>query len=114
MEKDGYIAGRFLEDWKPADDWACLTGTVQIAICWLLLYQITGESIYKNAAFTANRYVRRRMSINGPGYKRGGIKGAYPINGHYGTYAYLNWACKFFVDSNLLESKVRLREQKQS
>lgn len=111
MENDGYIAGRFFEDWSPAVDWVCLTGTVQIALCWLLLYQITEKAVYKNAAYSANRYVRRRISIKGPDFKRGGVKGAYPVNGHYWEYAYINWACKFFVDSNLLESEVRSSEK---
>jgi hypothetical protein len=107
MQPDGYIAGRFYSDWQPAADWVCLTGTVQIAICWLLLYQITGEEKYQHAAFTANRYVRRRMNTNGPSYLRGGIKGAFPVSGAYGTYSLLNWACKFFVDANLLEEEMR-------
>ena len=105
MKEDGYIAGRFFENWQPADHWVCLTGTVQIAICWLLLYQITGDVAYRDAAILANRYVRRQMSVNGPPYMRGGIKGAYPVNGHYGTYSYPNWACKFFIDSNILEAR---------
>ena len=105
MKEDGYIAGRFFENWQPADHWVCLTGIVQIAICWLLLYQITGDVAYRDAAILANRYVRRRMSVNGPPYMPGGIKGAYPVNGHYGTYSYPNWACKFFIDSNILEAR---------
>jgi hypothetical protein len=108
MEPDGYIAGRFLSDWQPAEDWVCLTGTVQIAICWLLLYQITGEDRYRQAAFIANLYVRRRMSTTGPEYERGGIKGAFPVSGSYGSYSYINWACKFFVDANNLEAEVRI------
>jgi hypothetical protein len=107
MEKDGYIAGRFFKDWQPAQDWVCMTGTAQIAICWFLLYQITGESKFKEAAFVANRFVRRRMKVDGSPFMLGGIKGACPVNGAYGAYSYLNWACKFFVDANILENEIR-------
>jgi hypothetical protein len=109
MEKDGYIAGRLYEDWKPVNDWVCVTGTVQLAICWFLLYEITGESRYRDAAYVTNRYVRRRVSVKGADYKRGGVKGAYPVNGQYGAFSYLNWAAKFFVDANMLEIQVRLK-----
>ncbi|MEO7862887.1 MAG: hypothetical protein ABIU05_21105, partial [Nitrospirales bacterium] len=59
------------------------------------------------AAFVANRYVRRSMRLEGLPSVRGGIKGSFPVDGLYGTYEYLNWACKFFVDSHMLEQKVR-------
>ena len=42
---------------------------------------------------------------------RGGIKGSFPIDGGYASYQYINWACKFFVDSNMMELKVREEEQ---
>jgi len=29
------------------------------------------------------------------------------VDGGYGTYQYLNWANKFFIDSNLLEETLR-------
>ncbi|HET9789052.1 MAG TPA: hypothetical protein VFP47_18085, partial [Pyrinomonadaceae bacterium] len=38
---------------------------------------------------------------------RGAIKGSFPVSGQYGQYQYPNWACKFFIDSHLLESKIR-------
>ena len=33
----------------------------------------------------------------------GGVRGAYPVNGEYGRYEYLNWAAKFCIDSQLME-----------
>ena len=38
---------------------------------------------------------------------RGAIKGSFPVDGGYNKYCYLNWACKFFIDSNLLEMSIR-------
>jgi hypothetical protein len=80
---------------------------MQIALCWLLLYQDTGELRYRDAAYAANGYVRRTMKVEGPAETRGAIKGSFPVNGRYGAYQYLNWACKFTVDSNMLERTVR-------
>jgi hypothetical protein len=107
IDDDGFLPGRLRSTWEGSVPWACLTGNAQIACCWLLLYQATGEARYRDAAFAANRYVRRTMKIDGPSETRGAIKGSFPISGKYGAYQYLNWACKFFVDSNMLELEVR-------
>ncbi len=106
LAEDGWLAGRFYSDWSPAVRWSCLTGTAQIACCWLLLYQQTGDPRYRDAALAANRYVRRTMDVNGPPETRGAIKGSFPIHGDYGSYEYLNWAVKFCVDANLLERAI--------
>ena len=111
LDEDGYLPGRLKSDWKPAVKWACLTGTVQIAHSLLMIYEMTQrkESVYRDAGFRANSYVRRTMCVDGPSGVRGGIKGSFPINGSYGKYEYLNWAVKFAIDSNMLEQKVRER-----
>lgn len=103
----GFIPGRLDSSWRGCVDWACLTGSVQIATCWLMLYGMTNNERYLAAALAANRYVRRTMSVDGNDDVRGGIKGAFPVNGQYGAFEYLNWACKFFVDSNMLEKEIR-------
>jgi hypothetical protein len=110
--EDGFLPGRLRTDWSPAVKWACLTGTVQIAHCWLMLYQYTNQTRYREAAFAANRYVRRTMKVHGAPETLGGIKGSFPISGDYRPYEYLNWAVKFFVDSNMLELKIRQQENK--
>jgi len=107
LKPDGFLPGRLDHQWQGTVSWACLTGTVQIAYCWLVLFQDTGDTRYRDAAFSANRYVRRTMRVDGPPSPRGGIKGSFPVDGGYGTYEYLNWACKFFVDSHMLEQTVR-------
>lgn len=103
---DGSIPGRLDENWQPAVKWVCLTGLAQIAICWWLLYSHTGEEQFKNAALKANNYLKSRQDIESlnPGIC-GGIKGAFPVNGAYGHYQYLNWAAKFFMDSLMLEDE---------
>lgn len=103
MSRDGFLPGRLDADWKPASKWACLTGTAQTAICWLLLYKETGETSLRNAALKANSYVRRTLDLEGPPETRGGVKGSFPVNGRYLPFQFLNWACKFMIDANTLE-----------
>ncbi len=103
IEADGRIAGRLDHNWKPTVDWVCLTGTVQIAACWFLLHNIIGKDEYIEAAKRANRYVRRTIHLTGDPDVVGGVRGAFPVNGDYGRFEYLNWAAKFCIDSNLME-----------
>jgi hypothetical protein len=107
LREDGFLPGRLDSNWHGTVEWACLTGSVQIAHCWLLLYQYTGDARFATAGYAANQYVRRRIHVDGPEETRGGVKGSFPVDGEYGRYEYLNWACKFFIDSNLLERAVR-------
>lgn len=110
----GYLPGRLYSDWQGAVNYVCLTGSAQIAHCLLLLYQFTREKKFLNAGLAANRFVRRTMRIDGPEGIRGGIKGSFPINGRYGYFEYLNWACKFFVDSNMLEKNITANSKSKS
>ena len=59
--------------------------------------------VHRDAARRANSFVRRTMVISGAPEISGGIKGSHPIDGAYGRWQYLNWACKFTIDSNRLE-----------
>jgi hypothetical protein len=106
LRPDGFLPGRLDCRWKGKERWSCLTGTVQIAHCLLILHQETGEPRYRAAALAGNGFVRRSVSLSGPPEVRGGVKGSFPVDGSYGHYQYLNWACKFFIDSNLLEQEL--------
>lgn len=109
IEADGRIAGRLDARWKPAADWVCLTGSVQIAACWFLLHEATGDRRYLDAARKANAFVRRTVPLAGDPNVVGGLRGAFPVDGHYGRYEYLNWAPKFMIDANLMELDIDKR-----
>ena len=106
---DGGLPGKLRSDWSADASWVCLTGNVQIAHCWLLLFEITGERRYLDVARRVNAWVRRRIAVDGPTDRRGGVKGSFPVDGDYGTYEYLNWACKFTIDANRLELQLSPR-----
>lgn len=109
MTSDGFLAGTFDCHWRPRSKWSCLTGTVQSAICWLLLFQETGDRFFLDAALRANRYVRRTLHLRGPAGIHGGVKGSFPVGGAYNPFLYLNCAVKFMIDANTLELDVRSR-----
>lgn len=106
VRSDGALPGRLDSNWRGTVPWTCLTGNVQIAACWLLLHELTGEAGYRDSARAANRMVRRTIDVTGPAKIGGGVKGSFPVSGGYGRFQYLNWACKFSIDANLLELRV--------
>ena len=107
LRADGLLPGRLRPDWTPSVDWVCLTGSAQIAHCWLSLFEETREQRYADAAFRTNAFVRRTVRIDGAPDVRGAVKGSFPVNGAYGRYQYLNWAAKFLADSLMLEIDVQ-------
>ena len=71
----------------------------------------TGNERYKTAPFSANRFVRTTVNVDGTEEVRSGIKGSFPVGGAYRRFGFLNWACKFFLDANLMERDVLRREK---
>lgn len=103
LHRDGRLPGRMSPGWSSGANWVCLTGSAQVAHCWLQMFQFTGDARYADAARRANRFVRRTVRLDGPPETRGAVKGSFPIDGEYGRYEYLNWAAKFLADSLMLE-----------
>lgn len=108
---EGRLAGRFDAEWRPAVDWACLTGMAQMAIVWRRLAEIdAGEAegpspdeLLEGARRVTGYLCRIQDLDSGDPGLRGGIRGSQPIRGAYGRWRVLNWATKFFVDALLLE-----------
>ena len=106
LRSDGFIPGRLDAEWNGTVDWACLTGIVQIAACWLLLWKETQDHRYLSAAQSANRYVRCTLRSDVDAERLGGVKGSFPIDGSYGRFEYLAWAPKFLIDSLRIEEDI--------
>jgi hypothetical protein len=68
-----------------------------------MLYEITSDDRYAEAGRRANAFLRRTLIQSGDPNTVGAIRGSWPINGEYGQYQFLNWAAKFFIDSNRYE-----------
>jgi len=111
LTPDGFLPGCLDSQWRGTVSWSCLTGTAQIAICWLLLYQETGDARFRDAACLANQYVRRTVRITGSANTRGAVKGSFPVAGKYCRFQYPNWACKFLIDACRLEKTICEKEE---
>ncbi|MET3136679.1 hypothetical protein AAKU61_001029 [Undibacterium sp. GrIS 1.2] len=104
QREDGALNAFYTPEWKTAVTWSCVTGNSQMAINWLRLAQLTGETSLIAHAKKANRFnMSIQNLITDDLHVRGAMKGSHPINGGYMTYRYPNWATKFFMDGLMLE-----------
>jgi len=107
MGADGFIPGRQYNNFSPAVNWCCLTGSAQTSIVWSELYLLTHEEKYRAAVNRVNRYLMARHDIRNPDHRlRGGVPGAWPVWGDYGRLRIINWATKFLVDALGLEERI--------
>jgi squalene-hopene cyclase-like protein len=108
---DGWMPGRFARGWRPAANWACLTGMAQMSLVWQRLQgleDVVGEEDvglrFLSAANRVNAFLMRTQDCaSRNGGLRGGIRGSYPVSGDYARWRVLNWATKFFVDALMEE-----------
>ena len=107
QRRDGALPGRLDCNWKSAVSWSCLTGNVQMAIIWLLLFRHVGGAHWKDSAHQAIRFVQSTQdcqSRNDGIY--GGIAGSYPFSGGYMSRRYPNWAANFFIEAIMLAEEI--------
>lgn len=97
---NGYIPGAYYNDLKPVKYYSCLTGNVQLAICFLNYYLQTNDLRIVNAAAKAIDYVCSKQSDEHfiKGFK-GAVSGSSPIYGKYMILRYPNWAVKYLADA---------------
>lgn len=104
LPSNGFLPGRFNDQWQAAVKWSCLTGDCQLGINWGRLYQMTGEQKYREATTRILGFVKRTQRIAGDNPDTmGAIKGSHPINGGYHPWQYPNWATKFYADALMMD-----------
>lgn len=104
LPASGFLGGRFNDRWQPTVKWSCLTGDCQLGINWGRLYQITGETKYREATSRILAFVKRTQRLSREDADTtGGIKGSHPINGGYHPWQYPNWATKFYADALMMD-----------
>ncbi|MEO7104307.1 MAG: hypothetical protein ABI311_13000 [Gemmatimonadaceae bacterium] len=103
VRADGFLAGRLDRSWTGVVNWACVTGSAQIAHSLLILNKEVQRPDYRDTALALLGYARRTVRLDGPTGVRGGVKGSFPVDGDYGKYEFLNWAAKFLIDAGQAE-----------
>lgn len=106
IEPNGYLAGRFAADWRPAAPWSCLTGSAQLAIIGYRLAALGGGERYGAAADRLVDFLKAlQCRDTGNPDIDGALAGSYPIFGGYMTGGYPNWATKYLLDALMLQAE---------
>jgi hypothetical protein len=106
-ELEGRLPGVLNHQWQRAAPYSCVTGTAQMALVWLRLYRICGDSGLVSAALHAIDSVKgSQMMRAGPADALGGLPGSDPLWGDYLQGAFPSWGAKFFIDALLEKSRV--------
>ena len=97
---NGYLAGRWTADWKPAASWCCLTGSCQLASVSFRAHRVYPHLGFGELGKKLLGFVVSTQILTGANRGLvGGIHGSYPFHGDYGRYCSLNWAAKFYADA---------------
>ena len=64
------------------------------------LSSVTGDLAWLGPVPRVLTFLKRTQNrMTGHAGLQGGIKGSWPLSGHYAPFEVLNWATKFFVDA---------------
>ena len=97
---DGFMPGRYRNDWSSPVTWSCLTGEAQMANNWMRLWLVTGDPRWLERVPPVLSFLKRTQNRSSrDAGLRGGIKGSSPLGGGYSRDQILNWATKYFADA---------------
>ena len=108
VRSNGFLAGRFRADWRPAVSWVCLTGSAQFAIVCYRLARMRGEQALGETADRIVDFLKAvQVTRSGDAGVVGPLAGSFPIFGGYQTGGYPNWATKYFLDALMLQADAK-------
>lgn len=105
-----FLPAYFTEGWKSTDTFSCVPGNAQFATLWLQHGLRLRDLPMCNTGLKMVEWIKARQALDNPEPGiRGGVPGAWPIDGGYSVFAMVNWAAKYFADA-LLEARRVKRE----
>jgi hypothetical protein len=108
VDPSGFLPGAFEETWTPRGNYSCVTGSAQLGVILVRLYEETGEPSDLDVATKLLDFLVYVQRLDSVGRDRsGGLPGSYPIWGRYVPLKYPSWAAKFFIDFGLAYQAAR-------
>jgi hypothetical protein len=86
------VPGGYSTGWSPRWDFECIPGNCQLGLCFLMIFESTGDARYLNAACRIYSSVLKARRSDGA------IPGSSPFWGPYMSMRYPNWGAKYFMD----------------
>jgi rhamnogalacturonyl hydrolase YesR len=110
----GFLHGRWYDDWQPAAFSSCLTGSAQIAVVCYRLADHTRDARYRHAADCVLNYLKALQSTTGNDAGIvGAIAGSFPLTGAYIRFGFPGWATKFYLDALIWQHRFSQRDRQQ-
>lgn len=103
-----FLPAYFTEGWKSSDTFSCMPGNAQFATLWLTHGLRLRDLPMANTGLKMVDWIKGRQSLDNPepGIK-GGVPGAWPIDGGYSIFSMVNWAAKYFADALMQARRVK-------
>lgn len=106
-----FLPGYFSTGWKSAVTFSCMPGNAQFATLWLMHGRRLRDLHMINTGLKMIDWIKARQALDNPEPGvRGGVPGAWPVDGGYSVFCMVNWAAKYFADG-LIEARRVKREQ---
>jgi hypothetical protein len=95
--------GAYDQQWKADFSFTCVTGNLQLALCWLIISEQTSDARFLNAALKILDVVQdAQWLLRWPRSLWGAFPGSKPLWGPYMRFRYPNWAAKFYLDAMMM------------
>jgi hypothetical protein len=97
-----HLAATFNQGWRGTSRYACITGSIQMALCWQRIDARDGRRDLRELADDLIAGAKETQPLQS--HVRdvvGGVPGSAPLWGSYGSFRYINWAVKFVADALL-------------
>lgn len=104
LSRDLVLCSQYDKDFNCINSERCMTGLAQWLGVACRLYEISKDEAYKKSAIQTAFYLKAKQIKFS--YMRGGFSASIPFWGRYGTFDFVNWTNKFFIDAMITYGKL--------
>jgi hypothetical protein len=102
------LPAHFRTHWRSDEKFSCVPGNAQFAALWLKHGLRIRDVPLVNTGLKMVEWLKGLQSLDNPEPGiRGGLPGAWPVDGGYSIYSYVNWSAKYFIDALLLAKRAQ-------
>ncbi len=106
LTRDLILCSQYDENFNCVNSERCMTGLAQWLGVAIKLYEITQDEEYKRSAINIAFYLKAKQIKSSS--MRGGFSASMPFWGKYGSFDFVNWTNKFFIDAMLEYKKLQV------
>jgi len=99
LHRDLILCSQYDSEFRCVNHERCITGLAQWAGVALRLYALTNDERFLKSAVNTLFYVKAKQIKSSS--MRGGFSASIPFWGRYGSFDFVNWNNKFFIDALL-------------